>query len=135
MAEKPLDPVAPTYAWMVQHLAAVARKFGYAIGLHGSMARDLDLIAVPWTESAAPAETLVEAIRDAVGGFIRNDPPTQGNKWDLTTRSPSDKPHGRRAWSIYFSGHRFYIDLSVMPRWVVAPREAPSTHVGSDAAR
>jgi hypothetical protein len=107
---------AAAFAWMVPHLTEVARQFGYAIGLHGSMSRDLDLIAVPWTEAAAPAETLVEAIRDAVGGFIRNDPPSDGNKYDETTRNPSEKPHGRRAWSIEFSGHRFYIDLSVMPR-------------------
>lgn len=112
--EKP-TPQAAKFVWMIPHLTEVARKFGYAIGLHGSMTRDLDLIAVPWTEAAAPAETLVEALRDAVDGFIRNDPPHEGNQYDLTTRSPSGKPHGRRAWSIYFAGHRFYIDLSVMP--------------------
>lgn len=116
MTEKPKDPVAPTFAWMVPHVAAVARKFGYAIGLHGSMARDLDLIACPWTDQAAPAEALVEAIRESVGGSIRNDPQTEDNKYYAETRNPNDKPHGRRAWSIYFSGHRFYIDLSVMPR-------------------
>ena len=114
MADKPFTPAA-TFAWMVPHITEVARKFGYAIGLHGSMARDLDLIAVPWTRAAAPAETLVEAIRDAVGGVIRNDPVHDGNEYDLTTRNPERKPHGRMAWSIYFSGHRYYIDLSVMP--------------------
>lgn len=116
MSEKPTDVKAAAFAWMIPHITAVARLYGYAIGLHGSMARDLDLIAVPWTEAAAPAETLVEAIRDAVGGIIRNDPMHDGNKYDQQTRNPNDKPHGRRAWSIYFSGHRFYIDLSVMPR-------------------
>lgn len=120
---KPI-PRAPTFAWMVPHLTEVARKFGYAIGLHGSMSRDLDLVAIPWVREAAPAETLVEAIRDAVGGFIRNDPETDDNRYHLDTRNPGEKPHGRRAWSIYFSGHRFYIDLSVMPRLVPAePKE------------
>jgi hypothetical protein len=111
---------------MVPHLTQVARTYGYAIGLHGSMSRDLDLIAVPWTDEAAPAETLVEAIRDAVDGFIRNDPPTQENKYHSQTRSPVDKPHGRRAWSIYFSGRRFYIDLSVMPTINVPASESTS---------
>jgi hypothetical protein len=124
--EKPTECKAATFAWMIPHLTTVARIYGYAIGLHGSMNRDLDLIAVPWTESAAPAETLVEAIRDAVDGSIRNDPPTQGNKYDQQVSNPNDKPHGRRAWSIYFSGRRFYIDLSVMPR-IVRPRE-PDTN-------
>lgn len=116
MADAKPTPRAPAFAWMVPHLTEVARQFGYAIGLHGSMTRDLDLIAVPWTDAAAPAETLAEAIRDAVGGAIRNDPPTPGNKYDLNTHNPEQKPHGRLAWSIHFSGHRFYIDLSVMPR-------------------
>jgi hypothetical protein len=115
VSEKPTETRAAAFAWMVPHVAQVARRYGYAIGLHGSMARDLDLIAVPWVKEAAPAETLVEAVRDAVGGDIRNDPPTDANRYHETTRNPARKPHGRRAWSIYFSGHRFYIDLSVMP--------------------
>lgn len=116
MSDKPTDCRAAMFAWMIPHLTATARIYGYALGVHGSMARDLDLIAVPWIDSAAPAETLVEALRDAVGGYIRNDPQTSANQYNLDTKNPSDKPHGRRAWSIYFSGRRFYIDLSVMPR-------------------
>lgn len=115
------QPRAAAFAWMVPHIAAVARQYGYAIGLHGSMARDLDLIAVPWTDSATDAETLVEAIRDAVGGFIRNDDPP--HPYHLDTKNPGEKPHGRLAWSIRFSGHRFYIDLSVMPRHPRKPSE------------
>jgi hypothetical protein len=106
------------FAWMIPHIAMVARGLGYAIGVHGSMNRDLDLIAVPWTDSAAPEEVLVEAVRDAVGGFIRNDPPTEENEYYSETRNPAAKPHGRRAWMIHFAGHRFYIDLSVTPRQV-----------------
>lgn len=120
--DKPTEPRAAAFAWMVPHIATIARQHGYAIGLHGSMARDLDLIAVPWTEAAAPAEVLVEAIRDCVDGSIRNDPPIEGNRYDQTTENPGDKPHGRRAWTIHFSGRRFYIDLSVMPR-IVRPRQ------------
>lgn len=122
MSNKPPEGRPAMFAWMVPHITETARKFGYAIGVHGSMARDLDLIAVPWTECASPAETLVDAIRDSVGGFIRNDPVHRGNQYNLDTRNPGEKPHGRRAWSIYFSGHRFYIDLSVMP--IVPKKEA-----------
>ncbi len=106
------------YAWMLPHLTEVARTYGYALAVHGSMQRDLDLIAVPWTEGAAPTATLVEALRDAVDGHVRNDPPDENNKYYLDCFNPCDKPHGRKAFSIYFSGRRFYIDLSVMPRVV-----------------
>jgi len=104
---------AAAFAWMIPHLQQVANKFGYALAVHGSMARDLDLIAVPWIIQAAPVETLVEAIREAVGGYIRNDP--EPNKYDEHTFAPAKRPHGRLCWSIHFSQFRFYIDLSVMP--------------------
>lgn len=95
---------APAFAWMIPHITEVARGFGYAIGLHGSMNRDLDLLAVPWIAAAMPAEELVEAIRAAVDGEIRLE-----SAGELL-------PHGRKQWTIYFSGHRFYIDLHVVPR-------------------
>lgn len=115
MYEKPLEPIAAMYAWMIPHLQTVGKQYGYAIAVHGSMARDLDLVAVPWTDSASPAEVLVAAVCDAVGGAVRNDPQTEGNKYDATTRNPVEKSHGRLCWAIRFAGHRFYIDLSVMP--------------------
>lgn len=104
------------YAILLPKLRAVARSQGYALGLHGSGERDLDLIAVPWVEHAFEAEKLVEALRSAVGGFIVNEPDAQVG--DYTKRSPEPKPHGRLAWSIYlYAPHgRLYIDLSVMPR-------------------
>lgn len=107
---------AAVYAWVYPHLQRIARDHGYALGLHGSMARDIDLIAAPWTESASPAETLVAAIMAFVGGEFA--------PWDIDAgRNPCIKPHGRRAWSIYFSGHAFYIDLSIMP---LAPPVTPA---------
>lgn len=102
------------FAWMIPHIQQVGNKFGYAIAVHGSMARDLDLVAIPWIVQAAPAESLVDAIVKAVGGYIRNDP--EPNKYDEATYAPAKRPHGRLCWSIHFSGFRFYIDLSVMPR-------------------
>jgi len=113
--DKPKSYKAATFAWMIPAITEIARGLGYAVGVHGSMHRDLDLIAVPWTEDAKSAEELVEAIRSAVDGKIdtlAHDP----NASDQLRSNPSLKPHGRKAWSIYFSGRMFYIDLSVMPR-------------------
>ena len=82
----------------------VAREHGYALTVHGSMARDFDFVAIPWTEEATPAEELVAAIIKACGTIFR-----QGEE-DATP-----KPHGRRAWQLHLCGGP-YIDLSVMPR-------------------
>lgn len=94
-------------------ITRVARAFGYAIGFHGSGQRDLDLIAVPWTDKAHSAEDLVDAIALAVQGTITKDGEIYANAFHS---APARRPHGRLAWSIQIGGGR-YIDLSVMPRW------------------
>jgi hypothetical protein len=92
-----------------------ARERGYALAQHGTMGRDLDLIAVPWTDHACSAEELALAIAAATGTNI-----TQDGKHD-----PTSKPHGRLCWSLHFHvvskdqwaiATGCYIDLAVMPR-------------------
>lgn len=88
-----------------------AKEHGYAIGLHGSMRRDLDLIAAPWREGAADPDTLAHAIAMAACGITR----AGAYEWEK-------KPAGRVAtclpicWThrhgVLSDGH---IDLSVMP--------------------
>ena len=96
------------YAAKLPVIRQVAAAHGYAIGVHGSMARDLDLIAAPWTEEATPPELLAKEIQVAVGGFVLKG--RAGND----EHGSSLKPHGRRCWSIHLGGGP-YIDLSVMP--------------------
>lgn len=94
------------YSLMLQWLSDAANKCGYALGLHGSLSRDLDLIAVPWTEEAVCADQLISAIVDTAGGFIAKD---------SLTVNPEFRPHGRMAYAIQL-GRGLYIDISVMPR-------------------
>lgn len=107
----------------------VARTLGYAVGLHGTMERDYDLIAVPWTEKAVSPDDLAEAIKEAAGcvrwrvfrglGMSRREVAKRYG-CDVT---PEDKPHGRLVycfdWDKKNCENRDYIDLSVMP-----PKEA-----------
>src|SRR4051812_44504670 len=81
----------------------IAREHGYALAVHGSLARDIDLVAVPWTEGAGDADALLADLKGAamgVFGRARLDP---ADGW-------TQKPHGRRAKSIhiYCEGHFFY---------------------------
>jgi hypothetical protein len=100
------------YAVLFHKLAPVARELGYALAIHGTLARDLDLIAVPWTEQAVPEGELVEAIRAHVGGTINNDPQAQAG--DETRTNPVLRAHGRYCWAIQIGGG-MYLDLSVTP--------------------
>lgn len=108
--KKPRDAnpaYALIYANLLPYLRVVAREHGYALAVHGSMRTDLDLIACPWVDDAAPAEVLIEAIREHVNGRIE---PYAGT-------NPDDRSHGRRAWAIYIheGGGLPYLDVSVMP--------------------
>jgi len=91
------------YAKIYESLVHVARAHGYVLTLHGSMNRDLDLLAVPWIKKASPTAKFVKAIIEASGGYLPKN--------DFHER----KPHGRMSWAIWLDEKR-YIDLSVMPK-------------------
>lgn len=47
--------IAPAYTFLYPILCEAARACGYALAIHGTMQRDLDLVAVPWVDEALPA--------------------------------------------------------------------------------
>ena len=120
---KSVSPAA-TYVSMIPLLTEAARDCGYALAVHGTMARDLDLIAVPWTPEASSAEQLILRLLSAVSycAHLTHRNPGEGHadgdnsKGDL----PSKKPHGRLSWTIIFDGGgaNLFLDVSVMPRIV-----------------
>lgn len=94
-----------------------ARKLGYAVGLHGTLERDYDLIACPWTEEAAHPDDVAEAIKVAEGCVRWRVYRGMGQ---LSRKNQDNKPHGRITycfdWDHNNYENRDYIDLSVMPR-------------------
>lgn len=107
--------VTAAYAVMYPKLAEVARANGYALAVHGTAARDFDLVAIPWTEAAVDALTLVKALRGVAGGCWWSP---ESDKW-YPDGSPNQKPHGRVAWSVHLTDRGSegpYLDISVMPR-------------------
>ncbi len=101
-------------AWIAEFLEEIlppirlaARGVGYAITVHGSLSRDIDLVAIPWTESADSPELLIQHIRGIIAGIA--------GRCYVAHSSPGDKPHGRKAWTFIHMGAA-EIDLSVMPR-------------------
>lgn len=100
---------APVYVSLFPHLAEIANRHGYAMAAHGSFQRDMDLVAIPWTDNAADAEALV----DNIANFLKTLEGTFGTGVD--PEGGEKKPHGRVAWLIR-TGMGSGIDLSVMPR-------------------
>jgi hypothetical protein len=133
MAEKP-EPLPPDaeklaarcaakFDALIDPLRAVARTHGYALAVHGSLSRDIDLVAVPWAEKVSPPDVLAAAIRDEADrvtgcAFWINHDDADPN--DHTKRNPAPKPHGRLAWSIHLGGGP-YIDLSILASPALPP--------------
>lgn len=100
------------YAQLLPRIREAGKRLGYAIAIHGSMKRDLDLLAVPWTNEAADPALLLEEVRSAVGGYVITDKVTEAG---YVSEEPTQQPHGRLSWNICWGGRPF-IDISVMPR-------------------
>lgn len=98
---KPKPNNAPTYMCLYPGLASIARAHGYALAVHGSLARDMDLIAVPWIDSPKSPETVISAIESEFA--IKRI-------GELTKA-----PHGRMIQTIGISFGECFIDLSFMP--------------------
>jgi hypothetical protein len=113
----PYGIIDPDYARIFTIARCLAWQEGYALAMHGSFTRDLDLIAVPWTGAACEADHLMRRIEDATGlKEVRNG-------------AFSLKPHGRKAWTLIFQGFSDprFVDLSVMPR---EPKATPTPPAG-----
>lgn len=96
---------ATFYAVLWHDFRLAAREKGWALALHGSMASDLDIMAMPWTEDARPVQEMIEAVNDCIGKTV----------WMDRNLQPSiGKPHGRIVYTINIMGD-FYVDISVMP--------------------
>lgn len=109
---KDKDDLEAFYRSILPELRRAARDLGYSLLSHGSLRRDLDLVAIPWVEAAVPKEVLVRAIHQAACGLH-----SQTYQWE-------EKPHGRSAacfpicWPEWETEEKSlgHIDLSVMPR-------------------
>jgi hypothetical protein len=82
-------------------LAQICLNHGYALAVHGSLKRDFDVIAIPWTENPSEPQTVLDAI---------------AAEFHVTRISePAQKPHGRVAWCIHIEHGHCYFDISFMP--------------------
>lgn len=97
------DPnYAPVYCALYPQLAEVTRKHGYALAIHGSLGRDMDLICVPWVPIPSEPQVVVDEITTKFA--IR-----QIHGWEI-------KEHGREVTTISIAFGECFIDLSFMPR-------------------
>ena len=93
---------AAAYCAMYPQLAEVCRSHGYALAIHGSLARDFDLVAIPWIEKPSEPKAVIDDIT---------------TKYALRALSeePTSKPHGRICWILSLAWGECACDFSFMP--------------------
>ena len=100
---KPEPSLAAVYCCMYPDFVKIARVYGYALAVHGSINRDFDLVAIPWTESAMEPEYVIKAFLQEFSLKLVGGPPTI-------------KPHGRLVYTLALTYGEAFLDLSFMPR-------------------
>ena len=90
--------LAPIYCGMYPQLAEITRKHGYALAVHGSLARDFDFVCVPWVETPSKPE---EVIAEIVATFTLK-----------VVGEPDITHHGRERWAVSISYGECFMDIS-----------------------
>jgi hypothetical protein len=112
--DKPIHVKPSIYAFYFESLKVIALKYGYNLVLHGSMNRDLDLIAIPWQEKLGDTDEMVNDFATILGGDVM----------EMTDAQKNCFPHGRISYIINinrggdWNNHedaQYYLDISVTP--------------------
>lgn len=121
---KPIHAKPSLYAYYFYELKEIALRYGYNLVLHGSLNRDLDLVAIPWQEELKPHEAMIQEFAQTLGGKI------QIMKWQLedgkvVSSMYRTTHHGRMQFVIdinrecksndNWSDPQYYLDVSVIP--------------------
>jgi hypothetical protein len=124
---KPTVAKPQLYAYYFLQLKEIARDHGYNLVVHGSMNRDLDLIAIPWVDDPKPEFDLINALNKHLTGH------TTDEQYKEHVYLFKELPGGRHAYvinlnrggykktedesgnPIYEEDPQWYIDISVTP--------------------
>jgi hypothetical protein len=103
---KTADQLKPNYgpvyaAAMYPGLCEIFHRHGYALAVHGSLARDLDLIAIPWEKEVSECETVIKEVTSVYALKIVDQP----SRFEI-------KNHGRIAYTLSCGFGECAIDLS-----------------------
>ena len=114
MSTKPIYAKPALYAFYYETLKGIAKEYGYNLVLHGSMARDLDLIAIPWSAELGDVDEMVTKFAEVLGGWVMPQTEAQMNCF----------PHGRQSRIVNINrdwimdkntDQQYYIDISIIP--------------------
>ncbi len=89
--------LAPLYVAIYPDLAELFRSHGYALSIYGSLAKDFDLIAIPWADRVSDVKAVLNDLEQAFG---------------MKSVRSKIKNHGRLCHTIIMGHGSCYMDLS-----------------------
>lgn len=115
ISQKPVHAKPSLYAHYFIQLKDIAKDFGYNLVLHGSMNRDLDLIAIPWIDDPKDEFEMIKEFDRYINGIYSDH---------LTHYLFSVLPGSRNSYVVNvnrggafnnYLDELYYIDISVTP--------------------
>ncbi|MBQ7494397.1 MAG: hypothetical protein IJT75_01320 [Bacteroidaceae bacterium] len=100
--EKLKDNNAIFWIFRFPELRETAAACGWALGVHGSVTHDLDLMAMPWVEEHVTADELAQRLADVADNQHR----------EYFKSKPGEKPNNRIVYTILAG--QTYIDMNVI---------------------
>ncbi|MBA1159362.1 hypothetical protein [Microvirga mediterraneensis] len=100
---------SPVYCALYPEFAEITRQHGYALAIHGSLSRDMDLICIPWVDEPSEPRTVIDAL---ISTFAIKEVGT------TETRA-----HGREVHTLSIGFGECAVDLSFMPRRLTQNKE------------
>lgn len=103
---KTTSEITPNYgavytAALYPDLCKLFQRHGYALAVHGSLARDLDLVAVPWAEKLSARAVVLKELTETFTIHV--------------TGEPEQRNHGRMAYTLSVGFGECACDLSFFP--------------------
>jgi predicted esterase len=90
---KPIHVKPSLYAYHFYNLKEIALKYGYNLVLHGSLNRDLDLIAIPWQTDLGNVDQMIIEFAAYLDGSIMEQTEAQRNLFRYFYNSTKMKRH------------------------------------------
>jgi len=113
---KPTQVKPGLYCLFYEYLKQIAQQYGYNLIVHGSLQRDLDLIAIPWTDNCSfkKEQLMIQEFEKYLTGYQSDKPsfttlPGKRNAYVINLNR-GDK-HGE--W-MRFEDKEYYLDISVV---------------------
>jgi hypothetical protein len=118
MSDKPTHVKPALYAMFYEQLKQIAERYGYNLLIHGSLHRDLDLVAVPWIDNPSSEQGMIKDMQEYLLGIKTTKPDGEvhytvlpGNRHSYIIDINRGDKHGE--W-VRFEDKQYYLDISVV---------------------